>query len=103
MAESRPGVPLIATKGLRYGTRRLLAEDDFTAPKRDARLLVAIGKARYRTEGARAATPTPAPTPAVDDLKALRETYKTATGKKPFGGWDAATLREKIAAAKSEG
>lgn len=97
MAESRPGVPLIATKGLRYGTRRLLAEDDFTAPKRDARLLVAIGKARYRTEDARAA-----PAPAPDDLKALRESYKTATGKKPFGGWDAATLREKIAASKSK-
>lgn len=99
MAESRPGVELTATKGLRYGTRRLQADDDFTANKRDARVLVAIGKARYRTEDARAADETPrrAPAPAADERKALREAYAKKAGKKPFAGWDAATLKAKIA------
>lgn len=37
---------IIATKHLTYGTRRLLPEEPFTATRRDARILVAIGKAR---------------------------------------------------------
>lgn len=37
---------LIATKPLRYGTRRLLAGDPFDASPRDARVLFAIKKAR---------------------------------------------------------
>ena len=94
MAESRPGVELTATKGLRYGTRRLQAEDDFTASKRDARLLVAIGKARYRTEDARAAKVEPV----ADERPALRELYARKAGKKAFAGWDAETLKAKIAA-----
>lgn len=41
--------------------------------------------------------------PADDDLKALRAEYAEKIGKKPFGGWDAETLRAKIAeAAKPE-
>lgn len=91
MAESRPGVSLIATKGLRYGTRRLKADDDFTANKRDARLLVAIGKARYHTEDARADDDE-------DDLPALREAYAQKAGKRAFNGWNAETLKAKIAA-----
>jgi hypothetical protein len=97
MAESRPGVPLIATKGLRYGTRRLLAEENFTARRRDARLLVAIGKARYVTADAVAADTAPAAKP--DDIKELREAYQAKTGKKAFHGWDAPALRAKIAEA----
>ncbi|KAK0332942.1 hypothetical protein LTR94_022933 [Friedmanniomyces endolithicus] len=73
---------LIATKTLRYGTRRLMADDGFQARPRDARLLVAIGKARYATEDAK-----PAAEPVADDL----------AGKKPYHGWDADTLRAKIA------
>lgn len=34
-----------------------------------------------------------------DELVALRGEYKRLLGKKPFNGWDAVTLREKIAAA----
>lgn len=34
------------------------------------------------------------------EVKALRVEYQEALGKKPFPGWDAYTLREKIAAAK---
>lgn len=40
--------------------------------------------------------------PAVDDIAALREEYRALVGKKPFGGWDAAKLREKIAGAKND-
>ena len=35
-----------------------------------------------------------------DDLEQLRAEYQAAVGKKPYHGWDAATLREKIAEAK---
>lgn len=33
-----------------------------------------------------------------DDLSALRDEYRRTFGKQPFYGWDAAALREKIAA-----
>lgn len=100
MAESRPGVSLIATRDLRYGTRRLTADDGFVAGKRDARLLVAIGKARYATEVA-----TPAQQADIQKhadgaaMADLRLRYVKATGKRAFNGWDAETLRQKIAAA----
>jgi hypothetical protein len=34
-----------------------------------------------------------------DDLPALRAEYRAKVGRNPFNGWDAATLREKIAGA----
>lgn len=34
-----------------------------------------------------------------DELALLRDEYKSLFGKKPFGGWDADKLREKIAEA----
>lgn len=34
---------------------------------------------------------------AEDDLGSLREEYETAVGKRPFMGWDADTLRAKMA------
>jgi hypothetical protein len=53
-----------------------------------------------------APAPTPAPTPAPatapagghDDVADLRKQYEAKFHKKPFNGWDAATLREKLAA-----
>ncbi|MBN7758977.1 hypothetical protein JYP46_19290 [Nitratireductor aquimarinus] len=36
----------------------------------------------------------------VDDMKALRARYVKVVGKKPYHGWDADTLRTKIAEAK---
>lgn len=36
---------------------------------------------------------------AADEIKALRAEYEAKLGKKPFNGWKAAALREKIAAA----
>ena len=38
----------------------------------------------------------PKPTPD-DDLPGLRASYESAFGKRPFMGWDAETLRTKIA------
>ncbi len=40
-------VDLIASKAMTYATRRLVADDVFKASRRDARLLVAIGKAKF--------------------------------------------------------
>lgn len=79
---------LIATKALKYATRRLLPDDHFTTKnERDARILIGIGKAR-RAEKAE---------PAKDELAELRADYQEVVGKRPFYGWDADTLREKIA------
>lgn len=104
---------MIATRDLTYATRRLKAGDDFEAKKlRDAKLLAAIGKARYADADANPASaryvpvdprrPTMSDThrPA-DELPALRERYESVVGRKPFMGWDAKTLSDKIAAAKA--
>lgn len=81
---------LIATKALTYGTRHLVADEPFAAKnERDARILVGIGKAR-RAEKAE---------PVKDELAELRAEYQEVVGKRPFYGWDADTLREKIAEA----
>lgn len=38
-----------------------------------------------------------AKSPAGDDIAALREAYEAKLGKRPFMGWDADTLKAKIA------
>ena len=81
-------VPMIATKDLTYATRRLRADDAFEASRSHARVLAALGRARE-------ALPV-APEP-VDERVELREAYETKFGKRPYMGWDAETLREKIA------
>lgn len=122
-------VDMIATKKLKYGTRRLTAGDPFEARHdRDARLLIAIGKARYATRTMVAVDEPVAPPPSFDSLQmvgergpdlvdlprgssvkpaevsesderpALRAEYEAKFGKKPFGGWSAEVLREKLAA-----
>jgi len=55
-------IQMVATKAMTYSTRRLQADDLFPAKRRDARLLVAIGKARY-AEGTQEAPAKPNPTP----------------------------------------
>ncbi len=86
-------VDLIATKSMTYATRRLKADVQFSARPRDARLLVAIGKARYADTAAIAAESDE------DELTTLRAAYQDKTGKRPFHGWDADALRAKIAEA----
>lgn len=103
---------LRATREFRYNTRRLLAGDEFTASRRDGKVLVAIRKATAIRETADVPPPPPAvaeqigqafgPLPS-DELKALRQEYETRLGKRPFPGWSAEQLREKIAAANQGG
>lgn len=111
-------IPMKATKALTYNTRRLLPGDTFEAvSSRDARVLKAIRKAEQVRPQADVPPPSPAvaariaaavapgqsTAPAVDDdLVKARTEYRDALGRPPFHGWDAATLREKIAAAKTE-
>lgn len=91
-------VPMIATKDMRYGTRMLRAADEFEAYDRgQARLLTALGRARLVEVGetkkeVRAEVE-------ADARAALRAEYQRVVGKKPYNGWNADTLREKIAAA----
>lgn len=108
---------LLAVKSLKYNTRRLLPGDEFEVEKpRDARLLLATRRVR-KVEAAPVAPPVeplvPAPTPvpppvveaaapAPEDLSAVRAEYEATVGRKPFHGWNAETLREKIAAHKAD-
>lgn len=69
---------MIATKGFTYGTRRLAADEPFAARSRqDARVLFAIGRARYETADGRAG---PAPAPSAPIAKPAPK--KAATPKK---------------------
>lgn len=81
---------LIAQKPISYGTRRLKADDEFTAPRRDADLLVRIGRARY---------PDAKPAPE-DELTELRRQYEEVVGKRAYHGWNAAELRKRMSEAK---
>ena len=112
---------LIATKSMRYATRRLQAGDVFEAKPRDARLLIAIRKARVERRPGNIGAPPPELVAKVvrrdpfdhdqdgspggsisggsgDDMTALRKEYTEKVGKRPFGGWDAAELRKRMAA-----
>jgi hypothetical protein len=108
-------IPMTATKGMSYAGKRLIAGDDFAAKTpRDAKLLVAIRKAEYRTAAfatapvLKAQTQLPeAPAAAggneeTSEISTLRAEYREVVGRGPFNGWDAETLREKIAAKKAE-
>jgi hypothetical protein len=120
-------VKLRAVKNLKYGTRRLLAGEEFDASDKDAKLLIGIKKASAVRQPAHvpppppavaekiAAAVTPAPSPSdqgakinaptdddtLHDLAAARAEYRETFGKSPFHTWDAAALREKIKAKKS--
>lgn len=89
-------IDLIANKSMYYATRRLQAGDAFTARSRaDARALIAVGRARVASEELN--PPVPAAAPILSDLASLRAEYQAKFGKRPFNGWDADALREKIA------
>ncbi|MDX0572166.1 hypothetical protein GOD68_18220 [Sinorhizobium medicae] len=79
------------TRALRSNDRRfalVLGKLGHTAP-----LLRSIGKSKATTSS----STKPA---ASDDLTALRVEYQDVVGKRPFHGWDAGTLKTKIAEAK---
>ncbi|WP_010218928.1 hypothetical protein [Sphingomonas sp. PAMC 26621] len=79
-----------------YFTRALKANDP-----RYARVFGKLGYDRADIVSDDAATMEPTGTGgAGDDLEQLRAKYQAAVGKKPYHGWDAAVLREKIVEAK---
>jgi hypothetical protein len=84
----------MAHRMLQYGTRMMRASGP------TARALIALGRAREvgprPTAASRAAC---APAASADDLPALRAAYLEKVGKKPFNGWDADTLKTKLAQA----
>jgi hypothetical protein len=83
-----PKVDLTATKDFTYNTRRLVAGDPFQARNSlDARILTRVRKVAA-----------PGGVKARDDISEVRKEYLDKFGKRPFNGWDIATLREKIAA-----
>lgn len=87
---------LIAIKPLTYASRRLKVGDGFTARSdRDARVLTALRKAKV--------VGTVKLNPDVDDgdLRSLRTEYEHVVGKKPYHGWSAEQLLEKIVAARA--
>lgn len=82
---------LYATRSMKhpsYKGRVLRAGEEFTADGPTARLYCAMGAAT-----------TEAPVRVEDDIAILRSVYEARLGKRPFMGWSAETLREKIAAA----
>lgn len=104
-------LPLIASRPLVYGTRRLKAGDTFEATRSDARVLVILKKATFARPVGNLAPPSPeiarkiskatsAAPAGVADLKALRAEYQSLVGKRPAPRWDVATLKAKIAAAR---
>lgn len=116
-------VDLVAIKPFSYANKRREVGDRFTASVSDARLLIAIRKAaKAGAERPAAALPPPpadladkiarfdhdhrggpggsAAPPADADLPFLRRQYFETLGKRPFNGWDAETLRDKIATAR---
>lgn len=62
---------------------------------RDPRFAKIAGKLGYGTRQMAAAPR--------DDIDALRAEYEKIVGKRPFNGWKADTLRQKITDAKAKG
>lgn len=120
MPKSKEMVTIEATKRLRYRTRMIVPGEAFQATPGDARLLIAVKKAKTadRVVGEIAAPPKgvadkfkafdpdgngdpggsskPAPDP---ELPALRAEYTEKLGRRPFPGWDADELRRRMAEA----
>lgn len=101
-------VELIAVKPLKYRTRMMVPGQNFRVKnEREARVLVHLKRAervdnadRYvALDDARAKVGLPALSKVTEDINALRVEYLGKIGRRPFNGWDAETLKEKIASA----
>lgn len=95
---------MIATRSMRYGTRMLSAGDDVVMSGPSSRLFEAMGYVVKQAKWPQLSHGRPgeeggSKRRAGDDIAALRAAYEKKLGKRPFNGWDAATLRDKIAAA----
>lgn len=83
-------------KPLKYGTRRLMPGDTHPMPGRLADMFIKRKMAREVRPVAEL-PPLPADLAQPADLTALRAEYTAKLGKRPFPGWGAEVLREKIA------
>lgn len=96
---------LQVVKPLTYATRHMQPGEVFEArTARDRRVLLATRKVRELREPANVPPPPAAVAERLagdEDARALRAEYAAVTGRNPFLGWNAETLREKIAAAKA--
>jgi hypothetical protein len=98
---------LYATGGHKYGTRMLQAGEPLVVDGPRARLLTKMGWAseskprrprpQLDHDGDGKAGGSAKQTG--DEVAALRKAYEDKFGRKPFNGWDAAKLREKLAGA----
>lgn len=68
-----------------------------TMDVRYAEILQKLGRGTYMTRDMRAQA-----RQEDEELSALRAEYQEVVGKRPFHGWDAETLREKIEEAKGD-
>ncbi len=73
---------------------------DMALRRSDPRYARILGKLGYSTRDMRSADQAVVPVNSDNDLADLRDEYQQFVGKRPFHGWDAPTLREKIAEAK---
>lgn len=90
---------LIAKKGLRYGGRVLAPGDEFSANRRDGRILVAIGKAarssgRLPCGGVDRNEPASNPD---DEIETLRAAYSEKHGREADKRWGPDRLKKEIA------
>lgn len=93
---------LVAIKHMSYATRHFRPGEDFeTRTDRDARILIAAGRAKPARIPGKIAPP-PAEVvqkvvdPVDDSLSDLRAEYQSLVGKKAYHGWDAAELQRRI-------
>lgn len=105
-----PLVKMIALKAIRYKIPKIVQDriaigDVFYVQKKHVKALVGLRHAKVAPRDPVSLPEIPpslvakvsgAPVAANDDLKDLREQYMSIFGKRPFNGWDAATLRAKI-------
>ena len=86
-------------KSQSYMTRALKA--------RDPRFALILDRLGYSTADLKAEKPQvetkPKPQAKASDLTDLRTQYAGIVGKRPFNGWDAATLTQKIAEHRAKG
>lgn len=88
---------IFAVKEVRYAQRRYLPGDAFDASEKDAKLLTAIGRASYGKKPNKTDLPEPKPAAERDEMAELRTEYEDKIGRRPYMGWNADMLREKMA------
>lgn len=97
---------IVASKSMRYGTRMLQAGDTFDAKERDARLLIAIGRAKLAPDEPAPVVQPPTPAqvdairsvvePSIPLIEALRNEYRERTGAEPPKQWGIPKLTKEV-------